>query len=279
MINLTQKSEAIVKGITHHLFSSQRDFMSPTASETNSSLWVAYMRHHSNTSSNLAWWGVLGGRSEVVSLTENGWAEGTARVSRLAEKLTGKLPAMKVSRRKSRRGPSGGDYDIHSALSGNFDKAWRRMERVKAKGKKKIHLVIDIVDNAKVKSEAVFWNIAASLVLAKRYVKAGYTVKITASYYAENLINSATPFLAEITMKNYDRPVNLDSLSILALSGFFRYYGLKSCAALEAPIKSSFGRAARPPLALFARPGEETVLLEKSPNEAAAIKTINRHMS
>lgn len=230
------------------------------------------------------WYGVEDGLDGVYRRIHDGWPEGLARLREVKVKTTRGLPTFRKARRRPRRSDHGDELDIHAVRSGKLDKAWRRTMKLDGRGtgvSRRVRVVMDIGANCTTDSATMFWSPAAALVLCERLVMLGYAVEIVAALFSRHLCGYGDEghgnTLMDVTVKSFDRPANMESLAILALSGLFRGPGFATLCKANKKVRPSLGHMV--PIDRFAEhldKGDATTLITpRITNERQALSWVN----
>ena len=97
-------------------------------------------------------------------------------------------------------------------------------------GKKKITLLVQVGAQGSVHADRMFWGPVSALLLAEELVKARYAVEIIAVQPAGGCVSNNAQIAFTwglIKLKHFSQPLNLNSLSMMTLGGFHRYFGFK----------------------------------------------------
>ena len=244
--------------------------------------WEGLCRHDSGNT-NRSWWGVSGGSKNFRAVARKGYPEGVAAVRKLAGTIHSKLKRPKVLRRKRTKGEFGDEIDIHAVNMGSLDRAWTRTQRAPRVGKKKITLLVQVGANAGVHADNMFWGPVTALVLAEELVKARYAVEIIACSPVTSPFVSKNERLGMIKVKNFHQPINLNSLSIMTLGGFLRYFAFKQRLLCDEVCHGGMGATlylTTPRVQNMIMdqmpPGTNPVFIEHVDTESEAVKEINR---
>lgn len=189
------------------------------------------------------WWGVEGDTKAVDKVIDEGWPEGVARLSQMADSLT-IPPAVSIKRRRA-RGDQGDELDIHRVYRGQLDTAWSRRQRKVARAPRHIDLLAITSANCHVKAEAMFWRGAAITRLADLLDEAGYRVRIRGAEIGTG-VDARGKFdqVTDWVIKDYDEPLTLTNVAASAcLAGFFRRVGFASICSILEEVNYGFGRS------------------------------------
>jgi len=127
---------------------------------------------------NSSWWGDWS-HAETLELAATGWTEGADRLATVAAGV--EIPPLKSIRRVRRWADDGDAYNIHRALGGRLDRAWRTTARTHAVGGRPVVEVSFAMGvNAGADSERAFAAAAAGCVAAMALEQAGYSAGISA---------------------------------------------------------------------------------------------------
>ena len=235
--------------------------------------------HESDTlRERLNWYGAENLKA-VEHLCSTGWTEGVEKIKELSSRIEGDLPRVRNRKRRARRGRSGDELDIHAVNSGSLDRAWRRTEKVEMKGRaksKRIRIVVRLGAAWTVPAGQLFFPPATGLILAQRFIKAGFSVEIIGASLVEGLFYGRYAHvhqLLTVMIKRFDQPLNIDALASFALGGLHRHYMFDARGSLTRKIKAhqGYARALRPKH--FEANEARTIIIDrcKSEDQAAAI--------
>ena len=109
----------------------------------------------------------------------------------------------------------------------------------------------------------------------------GYAVEIVAAFFSQNLCDYGDEghgnTLVDVTVKPFDRPANMESLAILALSGLFRGPGFATLCKADKKVRPSLGHTV--PMERFVEhldKGDATTLITpRITNERQALSWVN----
>ena len=222
----------------HMDFSSVAELTEARISDANRDTLSAYYADEGGD-----WWG-CSGPTEVDWLTREGWPVGVMALGGLVTGLEARLPRLRHAKRRVHRGAQGDELDVHSIINGNVHRAWRGMKPVEMPGQgrsNRVRIVLQIGAPSYRTSLEMFYGPAAGLVLADRLLKQGRDVEIVGASVAEGLGADDWNMLIKVTLKPFDRPINIENLAIVCLSGFFRKYMFAAMASQE-KVRPHFGR-------------------------------------
>jgi hypothetical protein len=173
-------------------------------------------------SSNISWFGVSGGRTEVKQIVATGWQAGVKRVFEALGRMS-LATATDVKRRRC-RGSEGDELDIHRVWCGKFDQAWSRTHRAQTTAPKHMQVIMQIGALANVDSESMFWRGAACVAIVDALEEAGYSVEILGYSRAAGVYDNDESVIT-FPIKAYEQPLSIsDVASTCCLAGFHRHY-------------------------------------------------------
>ena len=118
----------------------------------------------------------------------------------------------------------------------------RSTERVDGGGSGRVNRVriyVDIGAPKESAADSMFWPPATALLLAELLMAARYRVEMIAVGLADCVTEDHEhSVLFQVTLKQFDQPLNISSLTPITLAGYWRIYGFQSIFSL--PIKVSF---------------------------------------
>ena len=226
-------------------FDSFDAFSKVQPSDVNKARFDAYLRDRDrNTES----WLGCESFEEVDRLARDGWTEGVTRIKEISDAITAKLPRVKFMRRKRVRGSQGAELDIHAVNRGSLDRAWSSVAKVERQGNvrsKKIRLIMDLSAPFSKSAHELFWNPAATLVLAQHFLKCGHAVEVLAARLTSRIAvrkgKKGNSKLVTFTVKAFDRALQIENLALMALAGVSRKYGFTSSYAIPRTIRDDVG--------------------------------------
>lgn len=114
------------------------------------------------------------------TLSRPDFPDRAATIDRLAETLTGELPAGVTLRRHRAWGPSGTTVNVQRVLRGNLGQAWRRTVRQQARTSDGGSLVVLVRASisGSASAQQIFWSAVATLALADYARRRGYRVAL-----------------------------------------------------------------------------------------------------
>ena len=189
--------------------------------------------------------------ADIVRIARTGWQFGADRI----QKSMGSIdvqPAQSV-RRRATWADDGHEIDMQRVYAGNLDTAWRKVKRLTVTAPKRVHIVCNIVINAHIPHETLFWRGAAAAKLADVLVEAGYAVKMTMA----TLTNDEGVRLTKTTIKDYADPMDINSVAAaIALPAMLRNIYFNLCRRLnpteqEGNYGSAMSAETNPELLLF----------------------------
>ena len=181
---------------------------------------------------------------EIDRLGRDGWPKGIKRVGGFANDLTAHPPT--GIRRKTRRGWSGQEIDIHAVNAGRLPKSWISRRRQRATKYRSISIALDMGINADISESVLFWRGAAVMRTAEALQHAGYNVEIVAFCASDGLLveDRSNRFTYSCIVKSFRAPIELTSLVFTTCSaGFFRWHIFRAFHSNERRVCSSLGRA------------------------------------
>jgi len=181
---------------------------------------------------------------EIDRLGRDGWPKGIERVGDFAKDLKAQPPS--GIRRKTHRGWSGQELDIHAVNSGRLPKSWVSRRRKRATKYRSVSIALDMGINAGVSEKVLFWRGASVMRTAEALQHAGYNVEIIAFCASDGLLvdDRSSRFTYSCVVKSFRAPVELTSLVFTTCSaGFFRWHIFRAFHSNERKVCSSLGRA------------------------------------
>ena len=266
-----------------HIADSLQDIERAEVPEINAQKWEGVCIEHDWES--LTWYGLSGGCKAFQATMGKGHPEGVEAIRKLSRQMAGKIIRPKVMRRKRSRGREGDEIDIHSVYSGNLDRAWSQMKRAPRVGKKKVTLLVQVGANSGTNASDMFWGPAAALALSEELTKARYAVEIIAVQPADGVFPNlgGRGYVGLIRIKNFNEPININSLSIMTLGGFHRYFGFKLRLLSTSKVKDTLGstrsitdRYTQQMVMDNMPAGTTPVFIDRMRRESEAIAEINR---
>lgn len=203
-----------------------------------------------------SWWG--GNCRTIEDVTDRirrGWPGGLRKLRETADKVAASAPRIKHARRRPRRGREGNELDIHAVNRGALDRAWRKVVkedtfRGNARARR-VRIVVDLCASASRKGDELFWRPAAALIVAERLLASGHSVEIVGTFGVHNLAANTSKggdsgsLLCSVLLKPFDRPLNLESLAVVALAGLFRGPGFHVLANFPRCVRHGLGAMLR----------------------------------
>lgn len=193
----------------------------------------------------LKWWGWSGGFEECKrKLSGAGWPEGLEMARRELPSVA--IPTMRSVKRKRVRASHGDTIDMQRVYSGDLARAWETTHRFHSasKGSNNVIIVIDPVASASVESTEAFWRGAAAVMIADMLMQSGRSVKIVVGAAAQKIFTDRHRRMKSsftMTIKEFDQPLDMETMALVTSVGFFRGYGLKAYAEAPYPINDYFG--------------------------------------
>lgn len=160
----------------------------------------------------------------VQRLMREGWPEGTARVETLLAKLDTSALVPVDRRRRLRRADMGDTLDIHAVYTGQLATAWNVARRQNVTGPQRVDLLANMICSGSDNADVLFWRGAACVALSDALETAGYMVRLVVGFGGSALSHSKT-VSCRITVKEYDRPMDMATAATVTLPGFFRGLG------------------------------------------------------
>ena len=182
---------------------------------------------------------------DVRKLVANGWKEGQDNVTAMLEKTSAIEAALQDRRRKRTRGEFGDDLDIHAVYRGHLDVAWSRTVRRNVSGPQKIDILANMICSGGASSTVLQWRGAAAVALADKLERSGYMVRIVVGFGGEAFGAGNPKVSCRITVKPYDRPLDVSTCAAVTLPGFFRALGHRWIYGHAAPVISAGGITVR----------------------------------
>jgi len=217
-------------------------------SAVNADAWYSYAR---NRDGGRSWFGVDGGRNEVVRIIDAGyWPEGMEKFERAFDKI--EAPRAKSIRRRLARGPFGDSLDIHAVYRGDLERAWTRHVRRAAHGTAYKTIYFPLIHMGKTDADSIFWRAAAMVKLADAFTEAGYSVEIVGHHGVASGWNDGGYHKSEnddavyhrVVIKSHSAPLDKAALVLAAcLAGYSRHVGFKAIMSVPYRIDNTFGPA------------------------------------
>lgn len=185
-----------------------------------------------------AWYGGFTKTTDATDLMRHGWKDGADRLNDLRQEL-GEVPTAKTRKRQPRWADDGHTLDVDRALAGQWDIAYRDSRRVWAAGPQVIELVGAFGGNAVQDADALFWNGAASIVLADILENAGYSVRMVSQFATETKGNTT---VVRVVTKDAGEAMRPDAVASVAChAGTFRTLGFQSILSTPYNVGLSLG--------------------------------------
>ncbi len=231
-------------------FDSQTDLQEVKASESNRE-WPKKIDEWIEKDG--ARWSGLKGveQGEIVSSLKevllSGWKSGERRIRKVSDEISEQLPPVRHMKRRRKYGPEGSELDPYAIPSGRLDRAWSRMGKIEARGSgkaKRARLVINVSAPCRFTSSRMFWGPAAGLVMYERLVKRGMAVEVVAACCVRDInARSVDETYSSICVKvkDFNQLMNIGSLAILCLGGYFRKFFFDAWTSLPFPLTSNLG--------------------------------------
>ena len=162
----------------------------------------------------------------VMRKIREGWPEGQEQVTRMLESVAD-IEARPVDRRRrNRRGDFGDALDIHAVYRGRLDIAWTRCVRQQQYGPQHIDIVADMQVAWHVDQSAIQWRGTAMIALADKFERAGYQVRLRYGFECQTTPGGEKARVL-VTIKDYDKPIDLATSTVATIPGFFRCCGFR----------------------------------------------------
>ena len=158
--------------------------------------------------------------NDVLRLMREGWPAGQRKMAGLMDGFdTSELTPMDT-RRRLVRGDMGDHLDIGSVYAGRIGTAWTSARRKTAKAPQRVDILVNVGVAAMQRADVVFWRGACAVALADKLSQAGYMVRIAVTYVAETTSKESVNI--RVTVKDYDKPLDMATTATVLLPGFFR---------------------------------------------------------
>lgn len=158
----------------------------------------------------------------------HGWPEGAGEVRKLAARLRVHDP-LNVRRRPAWRS-EGNDLNIDRALRGDWDIAWRGVERAPGLDTNVLRIIVAGAYDCDVLPEQGRWNGVAALALTDVLEQAGWNIELLSVYMGESTEHPNQQSGVVLTVKEAGEPCNLTLLAgILGHITFYRRVLIPLC--------------------------------------------------
>jgi len=175
---------------------------------------------------------------DVLRLMANGWPEGRARMQTLLDGMDTSSLVPRDTRRRLRRCELGDAVNIGDVYAGRWQTAWTRATRQSAQAPQRVDLLVDVSIQGGRNHDELFWRGAAAIALCDMLESAGYMVRIVVGFSGVLVADRDRKASCRVTVKDYDKPLDVSTASAVMLPGFFRALGL-AWMCNHSPIKCS----------------------------------------
>lgn len=160
--------------------------------------------------------------ADVQRLLSKGWTEGRRKALDAFSKLdlTALVPIDR--RRKVTRADFGDSLDIGDVYAGRLATAWRIPKRRNAIGPSQYTITANMLASGGDNASVLFWRGAAAIALADLLETSGYATRLIVGFGGDC---SGKRVSCRITVKEYDKPLDLATASAVLMPGFFRALG------------------------------------------------------
>lgn len=220
-------------------YESVEDIDMDTVDPRNESRW----RYQQSASRGVNWWGWRGGFEGLRTRMRDGWKEGAEKMER--ELSCVELPPVRSVKRRRIRGSYGDHLDIQRVYNGSLDTAWERTERYRADsiGSNNAVIVVEMKTAGIIDSDQVFWRGACAAMIADMLQRSGRNVKIVVNDTKDGTFSySDDQYVMTVTVKDFDQPMDLETIAAATSVGFYRGYGFKAAHCQDRVTESSLGK-------------------------------------
>ena len=130
------------------------------------------------------------------------------------------------TRRRLRRCELGDAVNIGDVYAGRWQTAWTRATRQSAQAPQRVDLLVDVSIQGGAHHDELFWRGAAAIALCDMLESAGYMVRIVVGFAGALVADKDRKASCRVTVKDYDKPLDMSTASAVMLPGFFRALGL-----------------------------------------------------
>jgi len=169
--------------------------------------------------------GGCGTFSDVKRVIADGWRAGQDTVSKLLDQTSGIEATPQDRRRRLARGDYGDTLDMGAVYRGRFDVAWSRAVRRPSYAPQQVDIVANMVCAAFENNSVLQWRGVAAIALADKLEAAGYMVRIVVAFGGKMRSDKAEKMSCRVTVKDYDKPLDICTTASVTLPGFFRSLG------------------------------------------------------
>lgn len=163
--------------------------------------------------------------ADVKTRMREGWQDGLDAVSALLTDVTAIDTAPVDRRRRLSRSDAGDSLDMGAVYRGRLDIAWTRATRRPCYAPQKIDLVVNCSCSGSYDSTVVQWRGVAAVALADRLEASGFMVRIVVGFGGPMLPDNEERS-CRVTVKDYDKPLDICTAATITLPGFYRGLGL-----------------------------------------------------
>ena len=221
-------------------------------SEENSNAWnsrLAEAKKSEETGVNShheSWYGPgIKNGIQIDRLGRDGWPEGLERLGTFGREVKAQPPT--GIKRKTQRGWSGQDLDIHAVNAGRMSKSWVSRRRQRATKYRAVSIVLDMGINSLTSENVLFWRGASAMRTAEALQLSGYQVEIIAFCCSNGLVSGTSGrYTYSCVVKSFRAPIDPTSLIFTTCSaGFFRWHIFRAFHTNESRICLDLGSADR----------------------------------
>lgn len=174
------------------------------------------------------WWGWHDGYQGLLNRMRDGWKDGAERMVNELSHI--ELPPVRSVKRRRVRGAYGDHIDMQRVYSGSLDTAWERTQRYRANsiGSNNAIIMVDVKTAAMVKGSQAFWRGACAAMIADTLQKSGRNVKVVVTSTMDGVWHrDKTQFVWTATVKDFEQPMDLETMAVMTSVGFYRGHGFK----------------------------------------------------
>jgi hypothetical protein len=158
--------------------------------------------------------------NDVKQLIETGWEEGRKKVAAFAEKIDLSEATPHDLRRRKQWCELGDTLDISAVYAGRHNMAWSRAKRQYGVAQQRVEILSNMICYGGEDSAVLFNRGAAAVALSDILESRGYITRIVVGFAGP--LHGVS---CRITVKDYDKPLDISTASAILLPGFFRAIG------------------------------------------------------